>query len=215
LAQGKTPTGGTSLLRDNAVIQSQVGVAQSQLAAARVFFLYALEEIWQAARSGTRCGNAAREQQAKRQSHHCRNLASWSSETSLLPARLRSSRVGMQRALDCSHTLKALLSPTCVVAMARDARRGPGQEVVWRTERFGMTSRSLNFAILPRESRDKKTQWDSRHPGGGAVVLSNLASAGSIPMPIFANNKIRRSVNWGWSPSSRVDQPCADIQFIL
>jgi alkylation response protein AidB-like acyl-CoA dehydrogenase len=53
LAQAKTPTGYTSLLRDNAVIQSQVGVAQSQLAAARVFFLHALEEIWQAAQSGT------------------------------------------------------------------------------------------------------------------------------------------------------------------
>jgi len=34
------------------VIQSQVGVAEAQLAAARVFFLRALEEIWQAACSG-------------------------------------------------------------------------------------------------------------------------------------------------------------------
>jgi alkylation response protein AidB-like acyl-CoA dehydrogenase len=53
LAQTKTPAAGTSLLRDNAVIQSQVGVAQSQLAAARVFFLDAWQEIWQAAQSGT------------------------------------------------------------------------------------------------------------------------------------------------------------------
>jgi len=52
LAQSKTPTGGKSLLRDNAVIQSQVGVAQAQLAAARVFFFHAWEEIWQAAQSG-------------------------------------------------------------------------------------------------------------------------------------------------------------------
>jgi indole-3-acetate monooxygenase len=52
LAQAKTPTGHASVLRDNAVIQSQVGVAQSQLAAARVFFLHTVEEIWRAAQSG-------------------------------------------------------------------------------------------------------------------------------------------------------------------
>ena len=52
LAQKKTPTGQTTMLRDNAVIQSQVGVAQSQLAAARAFLLDALGEIWQAAQSG-------------------------------------------------------------------------------------------------------------------------------------------------------------------
>jgi alkylation response protein AidB-like acyl-CoA dehydrogenase len=49
LAQAKTPTGQVSLLRDNAVIQSQVGVAESQLAAARVFFLHGVERIWRAA----------------------------------------------------------------------------------------------------------------------------------------------------------------------
>ncbi len=53
LAQGKTPMGQTSVLRDNPVIQSQVGVAQSQLAAARAFFIAAWEEIWQAAQTGT------------------------------------------------------------------------------------------------------------------------------------------------------------------
>jgi len=53
LAQNKTPTGQTVMLRDNPVIQSQVGVAQAQLAAARAFFVVALEEIWQAAQSGT------------------------------------------------------------------------------------------------------------------------------------------------------------------
>jgi indole-3-acetate monooxygenase len=53
LAQAKTPTGHTSLLRDNAVIQSQVGVAESQLVAARVFFLHVIEDIWRAACAGT------------------------------------------------------------------------------------------------------------------------------------------------------------------
>jgi alkylation response protein AidB-like acyl-CoA dehydrogenase len=49
LAQTKTPVGGRSLLRDNPVIQSQVGVAESQLAAARTFFFAAWDEIWRAA----------------------------------------------------------------------------------------------------------------------------------------------------------------------
>jgi alkylation response protein AidB-like acyl-CoA dehydrogenase len=52
LAQNKTPMGQASLLRDSAVVQSQVGVAQSQLAAARVFFLDAWRETWQAAQAG-------------------------------------------------------------------------------------------------------------------------------------------------------------------
>ncbi|MPZ58062.1 MAG: acyl-CoA dehydrogenase [Rhizobiales bacterium] len=43
------PTGGSSVLRDNHVIQSQVGVAQTQLASARVFLLNAVEEIWEEA----------------------------------------------------------------------------------------------------------------------------------------------------------------------
>jgi indole-3-acetate monooxygenase len=51
LAQSKTPMGQTSVLRDNPVIQSQIGVAQSQLGAARAFFIAAWEEIWQAAQS--------------------------------------------------------------------------------------------------------------------------------------------------------------------
>ena len=53
LAQGKTPQGQTSVLRDSAVVQSQVGVMQSQLAAARAFFLEAWREIWQGAQTGT------------------------------------------------------------------------------------------------------------------------------------------------------------------
>ncbi len=53
LAKAKTPTNQTALLRDNAVIQSQVGVAESQLAAARAFFFAAWDEIWQAAQTGT------------------------------------------------------------------------------------------------------------------------------------------------------------------
>jgi indole-3-acetate monooxygenase len=52
LARAKTPTGGASVLRDNAVVQSQVGVAESQLAAARVYFLHALSGIWEAMQAG-------------------------------------------------------------------------------------------------------------------------------------------------------------------
>jgi alkylation response protein AidB-like acyl-CoA dehydrogenase len=53
LAQSKTPQGQSTVLRDNAVIQSQVGVMQSSLAAARAFFLEAWRDIWQAAQAGT------------------------------------------------------------------------------------------------------------------------------------------------------------------
>jgi indole-3-acetate monooxygenase len=49
LAKAKTPYGLKYLLRDNAVIQSQIGVAQSQLAAARVFLHHALDEMWSGA----------------------------------------------------------------------------------------------------------------------------------------------------------------------
>lgn len=49
LAKVKTPTGGRMVLRDNAVIQSQVGLAQAQLASARVFLIDALETIWDGA----------------------------------------------------------------------------------------------------------------------------------------------------------------------
>jgi alkylation response protein AidB-like acyl-CoA dehydrogenase len=40
------PTGGSTVLRDNAVVQSQVGLAQTQLAAARAFLLHAMQDIW-------------------------------------------------------------------------------------------------------------------------------------------------------------------------
>ena len=53
LARTKVAGSGTSPLRDNAVVQSQVGIAQCQLAAARTFFLAAWEEIWQAVQAGT------------------------------------------------------------------------------------------------------------------------------------------------------------------
>jgi len=52
LATKKIPFGGKALLRDNAVIQSQVGVCESQLAAARVFLLYAMQGMWDGARAG-------------------------------------------------------------------------------------------------------------------------------------------------------------------
>jgi alkylation response protein AidB-like acyl-CoA dehydrogenase len=52
LAQKKTPTSQTTMLRDNPVIQSQVGIAQSQLAAARAFLFGTLDEMWRAAQSG-------------------------------------------------------------------------------------------------------------------------------------------------------------------
>jgi alkylation response protein AidB-like acyl-CoA dehydrogenase len=46
LAQTKTPTGGRMLLRESAVVQSQVGLAEAQLASARAFLLHTLREIW-------------------------------------------------------------------------------------------------------------------------------------------------------------------------
>jgi len=52
IAKSKTPAGAKSLLRDNAVIQSQIGLAQSQLVSARVFLHHALNEIWQGAQAG-------------------------------------------------------------------------------------------------------------------------------------------------------------------
>jgi alkylation response protein AidB-like acyl-CoA dehydrogenase len=53
LAKEKTPRGFKRPLRDNAVIQSQVGYAEAQLRSARLFLLSSLEEIWRAVgRSG-------------------------------------------------------------------------------------------------------------------------------------------------------------------
>jgi indole-3-acetate monooxygenase len=45
LAKSKIPTGGKALLRDNAVIQSQIGMAETQLASARVFLIEALRAM--------------------------------------------------------------------------------------------------------------------------------------------------------------------------
>jgi alkylation response protein AidB-like acyl-CoA dehydrogenase len=54
LARTKTPTSAKSPLRDNAVIQSQIGIAEAQLASARVFLHHALGEMWNSAsHSGT------------------------------------------------------------------------------------------------------------------------------------------------------------------
>jgi alkylation response protein AidB-like acyl-CoA dehydrogenase len=52
LAKSKTPYGAKYLLRDNAVIQSQIGLCQSQLASARVFLHHALTQMWQGAQAG-------------------------------------------------------------------------------------------------------------------------------------------------------------------
>jgi alkylation response protein AidB-like acyl-CoA dehydrogenase len=52
LAKTKTPYGAKILLRDNAVIQSQVGLAHSQLAAARVTLHHALGVMWEGAQAG-------------------------------------------------------------------------------------------------------------------------------------------------------------------
>jgi alkylation response protein AidB-like acyl-CoA dehydrogenase len=52
LAKKKSPAGAKYLLRDNAVIQSQIGLAQSQLTSARVFLHHALGDIWQGALAG-------------------------------------------------------------------------------------------------------------------------------------------------------------------
>jgi len=52
LAKRKSPYGTKYLLRDNAVIQSQIGLAQSQLASARTFLHCAIDSIWQGACAG-------------------------------------------------------------------------------------------------------------------------------------------------------------------
>jgi len=52
MAQKKTPMHQSTLLRDNAVVQSQVGVAQARLAAARTYFYGSWEEMWRAAQRG-------------------------------------------------------------------------------------------------------------------------------------------------------------------
>jgi alkylation response protein AidB-like acyl-CoA dehydrogenase len=52
LAKTKTPYGAKVLLRDNAVVQSQVGLGQSQLASARVTLHHALGAMWDGAQAG-------------------------------------------------------------------------------------------------------------------------------------------------------------------
>jgi alkylation response protein AidB-like acyl-CoA dehydrogenase len=52
LAKAKTPYGAKNLLRDSSAIQGQIGLAQSQLASARVFLQHAIAEMWQGAQAG-------------------------------------------------------------------------------------------------------------------------------------------------------------------
>jgi alkylation response protein AidB-like acyl-CoA dehydrogenase len=48
LARGKVPRGNKQVLRDNAVIQSQVAKAEADLRSARLFLLASLDQIWRA-----------------------------------------------------------------------------------------------------------------------------------------------------------------------
>jgi alkylation response protein AidB-like acyl-CoA dehydrogenase len=52
LARTKTPHASKALLRDNAVIQSQVGLAEARLRAARAFVLQTLADLWASATAG-------------------------------------------------------------------------------------------------------------------------------------------------------------------
>jgi len=46
LAQEKTPQSTTRMLRDSAVVQTQVGLAEAKLGAARIYLLQTLRDIW-------------------------------------------------------------------------------------------------------------------------------------------------------------------------
>jgi len=52
LAKQKTPYGLKYILRDNAVIQSQIGVAMSQLTSSRVFLHHAISQMYEGAKHG-------------------------------------------------------------------------------------------------------------------------------------------------------------------
>jgi alkylation response protein AidB-like acyl-CoA dehydrogenase len=52
LAREKVPFGGAKLLRENAVIQSQVGLAEAKLRAAHALVLHTLQELWGMAANG-------------------------------------------------------------------------------------------------------------------------------------------------------------------
>jgi indole-3-acetate monooxygenase len=53
LARDKTPRGGTKTLRDNGVVQSQVGQAEARLHAARHYLTAVLAEIWRTLEPGS------------------------------------------------------------------------------------------------------------------------------------------------------------------
>jgi alkylation response protein AidB-like acyl-CoA dehydrogenase len=52
LAAAKTPSARTSVLRDNAVVQSQVALAEAKLQSSRSFLLQVLHEIWETVTRG-------------------------------------------------------------------------------------------------------------------------------------------------------------------
>src|SRR5260370_24607804 len=82
----------------------------------------------------------------------------------LLPARLRLSRVGMRRGPNCSHTLKALLSPDMRRSGGHGTLEGvPDNKLDGIPNALGWRLGRSNSAILPRHSRDNKRQWGSRH----------------------------------------------------
>jgi alkylation response protein AidB-like acyl-CoA dehydrogenase len=60
LAQEKKPHASKLLLRDNAVVQSQVGLAEAKLGAARAYVLQTLRELWDSACAGENFSNHQR-----------------------------------------------------------------------------------------------------------------------------------------------------------
>jgi len=75
---GGNPTGTRTLLRDNAVVQSQVGVAESELAASRVFLLHAVEDLWREAEQDGAISlerRMALRMACSHASHHARQVA--------------------------------------------------------------------------------------------------------------------------------------------
>src|SRR5262249_42516192 len=89
----------------------------------------------------------------------------------------------MRRGPNCSHTLKALLSPDSAGAEAGDARRGPRQYVGWSTERFGVASRLL-CDFTQRERVETKR-------GNGAQGMYGAQGSDLFPLWISERSRAR------------------------